>query len=177
MHKQEISEHLNMAQIILLLISPDFIGSDFCYGSEMKQAHERHKKGEAKVIPIILRPIHWQRILGDIQALPIDGIPILNSHWHNLDEAFFDVVDGIEKVIEEFQAHGYPENVSLALRDRYFNLDDASIRLGIPKITSPNDSQLITSQRGTVGYKWPFTKGAIYWCERSGAQPIYGGIS
>lgn len=175
--KQEIKEHLDAAHIILLLVSPDFIGSDYCYGSELKRALERHERGEALVVPIILRHVYWQRILGKLQALPKDGIPVTDPEWHNLDKAFFDVVNGIEKVIERFQAYGFPENVSPTFRNCYFQLDDANIRLGIPKVTDSNDLQLITSQRGTSGYKWPFKKGGIYWSERSGAQPIYGAIS
>src|SRR5256714_6146191 len=53
--EQEISHHLNTAQVILLLISPDFMDSDYCYGVEMQRAIERHARGEALVIPIILR--------------------------------------------------------------------------------------------------------------------------
>src|SRR5437764_9084113 len=54
--EQEISKHLNEAQIILLLISPDFMDSDYSYGYEMKCAIERHDREESCVIPIILRP-------------------------------------------------------------------------------------------------------------------------
>src|SRR5713101_6405857 len=53
--EQEISQHLNAAQIILLLVSPDFMASAYCYGIEMQRALERHELGEARVIPIILR--------------------------------------------------------------------------------------------------------------------------
>src|SRR5947207_5640960 len=59
----EIDAHLDRAQIILLLISPDFMASNYCYGIEMKRAMERHEKGEAKVIPIILRPVDWHDAL------------------------------------------------------------------------------------------------------------------
>jgi TIR domain-containing protein/biotin-dependent enzyme len=58
--EQQINEHLNEAHIILLLISPDFVDSDYCYSIEMKRALERHERGEAYVIPIILRPTYWQ---------------------------------------------------------------------------------------------------------------------
>src|SRR5437588_11802535 len=64
--EQEISEQLNTAQIVLLLISPDFIASDYCYGIEMKRALERHNRKEAHVIPVILRSIDWHDILGNI---------------------------------------------------------------------------------------------------------------
>ena len=55
--EHEISKHLNEAQIILLLVSPEFMASDYCYGVEMKQALERHEYGKARVVPIILRPV------------------------------------------------------------------------------------------------------------------------
>src|SRR2546429_9970665 len=55
--EKEIDSNLNTAQIILLLVSPDFIASDYCYSIEVKRALERHEHGEAKVIPIILRPV------------------------------------------------------------------------------------------------------------------------
>lgn len=102
--EQEISKQLSAAQIILLLVSPDFINSDYCYGIEMKRALERHKRGEARVIPVILRPIYWQGALGKIQALPTDGKPATSSHWHNLDEAFYDVAEGIRKAVQVLKA-------------------------------------------------------------------------
>jgi TIR domain/NB-ARC domain len=99
----EINTHLDTAQIILLLISPDFIDSDYCYGIEMRRAMERHLHGEAHVIPIILRPTLWQGTpFGRLQALPTDAIPIISRKWHNQDEAFFNTAAGIKKVIEDF---------------------------------------------------------------------------
>jgi len=97
--EQEISEQLNSAQIILLLISPDFMDSDYCYSKEMQRALERHHRKEARVIPVILRPIDWQDILGDIQALPTDAQPVLSPLWHSPEEAFYDVAQGIRKVV------------------------------------------------------------------------------
>ena len=57
---QEIDAHLASARIILLLVSPSFLASDYCYGVEMKEAMRRHEAGEATVIPIILRPCDWE---------------------------------------------------------------------------------------------------------------------
>jgi WD40 repeat protein len=97
--EQEISEKLNTAQIILLLVSPDFMASDYCYGIEMKRALARHHRKEARVIPVILRPIDWQDILGNIQALPTDAKPVTSSLWPSPDDAFYDVAKGIRKVV------------------------------------------------------------------------------
>src|SRR5713101_1991425 len=72
--EEEINRHLNTADIILLLVSADFMASEYCYSVEMKRAMERHERGEAYVIPIILRPIYWQQApFGKLQALPRDG--------------------------------------------------------------------------------------------------------
>src|SRR5690348_1130897 len=56
--EHEIHKHLNTAQVILLLISPDFMASDYCYDKEMARAIERHDRGEATVIPVIVRPVY-----------------------------------------------------------------------------------------------------------------------
>src|SRR6266568_2055117 len=58
--EEEVEKHLNTAHIILLLISADFIASDYCYSREMTRAIERDERGEARVIPVILRPGYWQ---------------------------------------------------------------------------------------------------------------------
>ena len=56
----EIMKRLKRAQIILLLVSADFMASDFCYSIEMKEALTRHDASQARVIPIQLRPSDWQ---------------------------------------------------------------------------------------------------------------------
>lgn len=96
----KIDEHLNSAQIILLLISPDFMASDYCYDKEMQRALERHEAREARVIPIILRPVDWKKApFGKLKALPIDGKPV--TKWTDSDSAFYDIALGIRKVVEE----------------------------------------------------------------------------
>lgn len=92
-----INTHLESANIILLLISSDFIASDYCYDVELKKALERHESGEAQVIPIILRPSDWkQSLFGKLTPLPSEGKPV--TTWQDEDEAFLDIVNGIRKV-------------------------------------------------------------------------------
>jgi hypothetical protein len=96
--EKEIDKHLNSANIILLLVSSDFMASDYCYSVEMKRALERHDKGEARVIPVILRRIHWQQSpIGKLQAVPTDGKPV--KSWPDEDDALYDVAEGIRKAI------------------------------------------------------------------------------
>lgn len=99
--EHEISQRLNTAQIILLLISPDFLNSEYCYEIEMKRALERHQRGEAHVVPVILRPVYWQGVLGHLQALPKDARPITDPEWHNQDRALHSVAEGLHKLVAD----------------------------------------------------------------------------
>jgi WD40 repeat protein len=97
--EKEIVLHLNTAHIILFLVSPDFLVSEYCYGTEMRYAMERYDRGEVRVIPIILRHCSWQEApFGKIQALPAHAEPVVG--WHDQDEAFTDVARGIRNVVE-----------------------------------------------------------------------------
>ena len=101
--EEEIKKHLNEANIILLLVSSDFMNSDYCYGKEMQRALERDKRGEASVIPIILRPVYWQEApFGKLQALPKDARPV--KSWPDQDEAFFNVAEGIRTAIQKLMS-------------------------------------------------------------------------
>src|SRR5467141_243110 len=80
--EQSIDEHMERADVILLLVSPVFIASDYCWGKEVERAMERHKAGEARVIPIVLRPVDWNgAMFGKLQALPKNAKPI--TLWSN----------------------------------------------------------------------------------------------
>ena len=97
---QAIDTHLNDASVILLLISPDFFASDYCYGIEMERALQRHQTNEARVIPILLRPVDWKGApFAHLQALPTNTKPI--TTWSNRDEAFTDVATGIRRAITD----------------------------------------------------------------------------
>lgn len=99
--EDEISRSLEKADIILLLISADYLNSKFLYSPEMRHALERQDAGQAIVIPIIVRPTMWEDSpIGKLQALPTDGRAITSSSWYSVDEAMLNVVLGIRKAIE-----------------------------------------------------------------------------
>jgi len=100
---KQISTYLESADIILLLISADFVASSYCWDVEVTRAIERHDAGEARLVPILLRPVD----LGDsplsrLQLLPRDGKAI--TGWGNRDEAFLDVIQGIRQAAEQIMA-------------------------------------------------------------------------
>lgn len=95
-----IDAHFTSARLILLLVSSDFLASDYCWGVEMQRAMERHEAGEAVVIPIIVRPVDWRTaIFARLQALPTEGEPITSALWHSTDDALLDVAQGIRKTV------------------------------------------------------------------------------
>lgn len=113
--EEEISRHLNTAQIILLLISPSFIASDYCYDREMVHAMERHFAGTICVIPIILRPVDsWKDApFGILQALPRNGEPLTSKYWASRDDAYLEIVRGIRITVEEWTKKRQSRMISL----------------------------------------------------------------
>jgi hypothetical protein len=96
----KIDQKPNSARLILLLISSDFLASKYCCDIEMKQAMKRHEAGEARVVPIILRPVDWNGApFGKLQALPKNAKPV--TTWTNHDEAFLNITQGIRETAQE----------------------------------------------------------------------------
>lgn len=99
--RKELERHLDEADIILLLISVDFIDSDDSYQREMQRAIARHQQGTACVVPVIIRPTAWQgTLLSQMQGLPRDGRPV--STWQNADEAFLHITEEIRLLVQTF---------------------------------------------------------------------------
>ncbi len=95
----EISSHVETDDIILLLVSPDFLASDYCYDIEMARAMERHERREAIVIPVILRDCLWKKApFGKILGVPTDGTPV--TQWPDRDHAFRQVAEAVQKAVD-----------------------------------------------------------------------------
>lgn len=98
-----IFEKLEIADVILLLISSDFISSQYCFSREMSRAMQRHEEKEARVVPVILRPCDWKSApFGKLMAVPKDGKPV--TTWADRDEAFADIASQIRRIVEEGSA-------------------------------------------------------------------------
>lgn len=98
-----IDAHVERDDIILLLVSSDFLASDYCYDREMARAVERHDAGAATVIPVILRPCDWQGTpFGKLQATPTDGKPI--TSFPDRDQAMLEVARAVRAAAERLGA-------------------------------------------------------------------------
>jgi tetratricopeptide (TPR) repeat protein len=94
-----IDIHFQSASLILLLISPDFLASDYCYGREVQQAMERERARGVCIIPILLRPVDWQHTpFSYLSPLPSDASFL--SERKNIDRAFTDITIGIRRALE-----------------------------------------------------------------------------
>ena len=108
----EINKHLKTADVILLLVSSDFLDSEYCSTLEMELAIQRYEAGEAYIIPIILRPCDWMHPpLNRFQALPYRAKPVVR--WTPQDEAFNDIAQGIRKVVNNLRKRKGAGKVSL----------------------------------------------------------------
>jgi len=98
--KGQIDDNLKLANIVLLLVTANFLASDYCYDIEMTRAMAMHDAGEVCVIPVILTPVEgWEHSpFSKLQVLPRDGKPV--TQWSDRDEAFVNVAQGIRKAIE-----------------------------------------------------------------------------
>ncbi len=95
-----INDQLRLADVILFLVSSDFLASSYIWDVEVKYAMERHDKGEARVIPIILRPVDLGGVpFEHLLRLPKDGLPV--TEWANQDLALSNIAQGIRRTVIE----------------------------------------------------------------------------
>lgn len=101
--KDRIDQHLESAQMVLLLVSPSFIASDYCYDIEMTRALERRRSDGVTVVPILLRPVDWTSSpFAGLQALPRNGKAV--TEWPDQDAAFRDIATALRELIEHGSA-------------------------------------------------------------------------
>jgi hypothetical protein len=132
-----IDARMEAANIILLLVSPDFIASDYCYEREMTRAMQRHEIHEAIVIPVILRACDWQGTpFRKLLVTPKDGRPV--TQWPDRDQAFLEVAKAIRGATERLQekkvgtskgAPAYPATVENVPRAAAPVLRSSNLRL------------------------------------------------
>lgn len=133
-----IAQELEEADIILLLVSADFLASDYCYDVEMQRAIERHNAGQSRVIPVILRPCDWHDApFGKLMAAPKDGRPV--TSWPDLDDAFLDIVRAIKAAIPRRAARESPATATAS----------SGSTVTVPRVAQPRSSNLRTRKSFT----------------------------
>jgi len=141
---EEHLAHLQKADIVLLLVSPDFIREDFCSGSQMQKLVKRHASGKILLVPVLLRPVFWQATpFAHIQPLPGHGRPVTSTDWSTRDEAWLEVTRGIVHILQNRWGKTY------RLEDEPGSPDDGALQEHNLRGTSPlfdMRGQKVTSQ-------------------------------
>ena len=167
----QIDHYFAKADIILLLVSSDFINSDYCYQIEMTNALQRHERGEAVVIPVILRPCAWHQLpFGKLLAATVDGKPIVQ--FPSYDEGFVQVVDSVSRALGKLGAQvsqparsapalnpgvssstsSAPRSSNLAIPKRFTDLDrDRACRDGFDFLARFFENSLAELQKRNAG--------------------------
>jgi hypothetical protein len=133
----EIRQQLDTADIIVLLISADFINSDYCYGQELRRAIKRHDQKEARVIPVILHPCDWNMPeipFSKLNVLPRDAEPIVSSQWPYPNEAFAIVAKGIREASDQLK------NIKLSAKEQMIVIPSPEQPA---EVTKPNQQELL----------------------------------
>ena len=165
-----IKAELERADIILLLVSPDFIASDYINDVEIERAMERHGAGMACVIPVILRPCKWEIApFAKLQALPKEAKAI--SKWPNLDEAYLDVANGIHRAAEKLvKAEGQPPRSAPSPRVSVASSGGGVPRSGNLRVTKRfTDEDKDTFKHEAFGYIRRYIESSL--TELSGRNP------
>ncbi len=121
--EQEMNKSLDEAQVILLLISSSFLGSKYPYKIEMQEAIKKHEQKKARVIPILLSPVHWEEPpIANLQPLPDSARPI--ARWRPQAEGYKNVAEGIKRVVDQWNAQNLadlsPERMAfIAIFERF----------------------------------------------------------
>jgi hypothetical protein len=125
----EIEEKLEVCHVFLFLISPAFIASDYCMDTEYKRARERSEKGEAVVIPVIVRECDWDVYgLRDFLAVPTDGLAVVRAGADRVEEQqrdakWVEVVKGLKEAVNSFKKKLQPPELLEAYKDNLFKVD------------------------------------------------------
>lgn len=137
---EEISSNLESAEIIIFLISSSFLASGYCMAIEARRAIEMSKEGKARLIPIVVRACSWSgHELAGFQGLPKDALAV--SSWSNQDEAWLDVVNGLENHINlfkptEVESRQVMNNCSPSVKDSVYEwIDDTEVVLTHRKVS------------------------------------------
>ena len=130
-----ISLHLETSQVILLLLSSDFVRSDYCYEIEAKRAIERHQAGEAQMVPVLLRPVNLKPLpLSAFQMFPTGGVAV--SLWPNIDSAFEDISQGVMTIVQELKGSAGTAQVGVSNEPRVLDA-------GIPNLVTVGKSAIM----------------------------------
>ncbi len=151
--EQAMLQALHDSPIIVLLISADFLASEFAFEKELKIALQLQRENKAQVLPVILRECTWKyTALAKMEVLPPGGIPVTNDHWQTVDEAFLKVVDAVMAACEKHQNPTKGSTTTTPIRLSDTNTASTPIATFSPKENTENGNRSLTDPRNQKTY-------------------------
>lgn len=167
--KEVIDKNLDDSDVVICLITSNFIHSDFCYNEEFLKCIDRHKRGEITIIPLIVEDCGWEMTeIGELQAIPEFGQPVHSSKWKNAAEGYADAVRRISK-------H------SLKLSEKQIKVEvqsNVNVIIDLPDYDSSLGSAIFEilnadpSLYGSHGFVRRYENGHIYYLSKIGNPDI-----
>ncbi|HEY0832978.1 MAG TPA: toll/interleukin-1 receptor domain-containing protein [Azospirillum sp.] len=166
---EEIRRQLTTADVVVLIVSQHFFKSNYCYDIELKEAMRRHAAGEARVVPVIVRPVDlwYEATFGKLLAVPEDGKPV--TEWRNRDRAWTQVAAEIRRNIEEQEARSKPKHdggctpVHLPWPENPYFQDPHDLLGRIAESLNAGGTAVVTHGMGGVGK----TQAALHYAHRA----------
>jgi hypothetical protein len=96
-----IEKEINQADAAILLISANFLNSDFILKEEVSRLLERRRNGGMRIIPLIIKPCAWKKVqwLSSLQARPKDGRPLSSGTEYQIDSDLASFAEEIETLV------------------------------------------------------------------------------
>lgn len=167
-----IDTHLKASNIIILLVSADFLASDYCYGFEMKQALAMHDAGEAVVIPIIVRSCDWRSApFSKLQSLPRDAKPI--SLHPDQDEVFVEIAHELRRIalsVEPSKDLQAEQTIEIRIDtdfDSFSEEKQKDFLAAIKKLLGKKNLDIIDRKKGSVLLKLKLTRAEVERLQRA----------
>ena len=125
--QRDIESELACADIVVLLVTADFVASVYCFEKELAEALRRHREDGVRIVPVIVKPVDFANMpFGRFQAFPRDLKPI--SMWDNPDAAWLEVAQGVRRAVEDIDRSRTP--VPAQRTESVHALDRDKSRLG-----------------------------------------------
>lgn len=162
-----IDVEIEKANIVLFLVSPDFLASAYCFDVEVQRAMQLRDQGKCDVIPVILRPCDWQSAntpFSKLLAVPRDGFPV--SKWPDRDDAYLDIVKQLRKKLESLPIN----NQEKSELPKAVNKD--LIQANVPHTDTPRSSNLRLAKTFTDADKDRFLDEAMQYVRKFFEQSL-----
>ena len=133
---ETINMNLLNSDIVLFLVTPDFMGSDYAFNVEVRTELRRLKVKDATAVPIILSHANWKNSpLIDLKPLPRNGQPLIE--WVNQEAGFLDIVEGIRDICQKLIAKQFVSNTSISFANlpEKLRFDEVFLKSGTPNYT------------------------------------------